>query len=105
MEYVQGKTLDRLIPGYGMRLNEALKVSVQTAEALATAHAVGIVHRDLKPANAPAFPSRRRQKDGDKGRGVSPSIVAKLRGGCACQAFGSLVGRTVLWRLSVKGRY
>src|SRR4030095_5239587 len=29
MEYVSGKTLDRLIPKHGMRLNEALKFAVQ----------------------------------------------------------------------------
>src|SRR5262245_10122035 len=51
MEYVHGKTLDQLIPRHGMRLNESLRVSVQMADALAAAHAVGIVHRDLKPAN------------------------------------------------------
>src|SRR5215475_8710129 len=51
MEYVQGKTLDQLIPRHGMRLNEELKLSVQMADALAAAHAVGIVHRDFKPAN------------------------------------------------------
>ncbi len=51
MEYVQGKTLDQLIPRHGLRLNEALKTSVQMADALAAAHAVGIVHRDFKPAN------------------------------------------------------
>lgn len=51
MEYVAGKTLDRLIPRSGMRLNEALKYSVQIADALARAHSAGIVHRDLKPGN------------------------------------------------------
>ena len=51
MEYVDGKTLDQLIPRKGMRLNEALKYAVQIADALAAAHAAGIVHRDLKPAN------------------------------------------------------
>ena len=51
MECVDGKTLDRLIPRRGMRLNEALKCAVQIADALARAHAVGIVHRDLKPGN------------------------------------------------------
>jgi Tol biopolymer transport system component/tRNA A-37 threonylcarbamoyl transferase component Bud32 len=51
MEYVQGRTLDQLIPRHGMRLNETLKTSVQMADALAAAHGAGIVHRDLKPAN------------------------------------------------------
>ncbi len=51
MEYVQGRTLDQLIPRHGMLLNEALKISVQMADALASAHSVGIVHRDLKPGN------------------------------------------------------
>jgi serine/threonine protein kinase len=51
MECVVGKTLDRLIPQRGMRLNEALKYAVQIADALARAHSAGIVHRDLKPGN------------------------------------------------------
>jgi serine/threonine protein kinase/Tol biopolymer transport system component len=51
MEYVQGKTLDRLIARHGLRLNEALKYAVQMAAALAKAHSAGIVHRDLKPTN------------------------------------------------------
>ena len=51
MEYVAGKTLDRLIPRHGMRLTEALKCAVQVADALARAHAAGIVHRDIKPGN------------------------------------------------------
>jgi Tol biopolymer transport system component/predicted Ser/Thr protein kinase len=51
MEYVAGKTLDQIIPRKGMRLNDALKIAVPIADALARAHAAGIVHRDLKPAN------------------------------------------------------
>ena len=51
MEYVQGKTLDALIPRKGMRLNEMLKLAIQMADALSKAHAAGIVHRDLKPGN------------------------------------------------------
>jgi Tol biopolymer transport system component/predicted Ser/Thr protein kinase len=51
MEYVAGKTLDRLMAGHGLRVNEALKYAVQMAAALAKAHSAGIVHRDLKPTN------------------------------------------------------
>jgi eukaryotic-like serine/threonine-protein kinase len=51
MEHVSGKTLDERIPRKGMKLNEALKVAIQTADALAKAHSAGIVHRDLKPTN------------------------------------------------------
>ena len=51
MEYVTGKTLNDLIPKGGLRVPQALKYSLQMADALATAHSAGIVHRDLKPAN------------------------------------------------------
>jgi eukaryotic-like serine/threonine-protein kinase len=51
MEYVAGRTLGELIPRKGLRLNEALKIAVQMADALAKAHAAGIIHRDLKPGN------------------------------------------------------
>jgi Tol biopolymer transport system component/tRNA A-37 threonylcarbamoyl transferase component Bud32 len=51
MEFVSGKTLDRIIGRKGMRLNEALRYAIQIADGLAAAHNAGIVHRDLKPAN------------------------------------------------------
>src|SRR5882672_8481409 len=52
MEYVQGKTLNDLIPKGGLRVPLLIKYALQMADALSTAHAAGIVHRDLKPANA-----------------------------------------------------
>ena len=51
MEYVEGKTLDALIPRKGLRLSQGLKYAVQIADALARAHGAGIIHRDLKPSN------------------------------------------------------
>ncbi len=51
MEYVAGRTLDRLIPRQGMRPAEVLRCGVQVADALTAAHAAGIIHRDLKPGN------------------------------------------------------
>jgi eukaryotic-like serine/threonine-protein kinase len=51
MEYVPGKTLDKLIGRKGMRLTDALRYAIQIADGLAAAHGAGIIHRDLKPAN------------------------------------------------------
>jgi eukaryotic-like serine/threonine-protein kinase len=51
LEYVSGRTLDRVIGRKGLRISEALGYAVQIADALAKAHSTGIVHRDLKPAN------------------------------------------------------
>ena len=56
MEFVDGSTLDRLIPPKGMKRNEALRYAIAIADALAKAHAAGIVHRDLKPFNIMARP-------------------------------------------------
>ena len=51
MEFVDGKTMDQLIPRGGMRVGEILGYATQAADALAKAHLAGIVHRDLKPSN------------------------------------------------------
>src|SRR5262245_41107392 len=51
MEYVPGKSLDRVIPRRGLPLGEALHYAIEIADALAGAHLAGIVHRDLKPGN------------------------------------------------------
>ncbi len=51
MEYVAGRTLDRLIPSAGLDLDLALTYATQMAEALAATHSAGVIHRDLKPSN------------------------------------------------------
>jgi len=51
MEFIAGRTLDRVIPRGGLRPAEVLSYGIQIADALACAHAAGIVHRDLKPGN------------------------------------------------------
>jgi len=51
MEYVAGKTLDKIISRKGLRMSEALRYAAQIADGLAAAHGAGIIHRDLKPAN------------------------------------------------------
>ena len=51
MEYVEGKTLDMVIPSAGMPLADILKYAIPITAVLAKAHAADIVHRDLKPGN------------------------------------------------------
>jgi Tol biopolymer transport system component/predicted Ser/Thr protein kinase len=51
MEYVTGKSLDRLIAESALPISKALTYAAEIADALAKAHSMGIVHRDLKPSN------------------------------------------------------
>ncbi len=51
MEFIDGKTLNRLIHADKTDFNTLLNYLAQAADGLAKAHAAGIVHRDLKPDN------------------------------------------------------
>ena len=51
MQYVEGKNVRQLVNGRPLELESALRIGIQVADALATAHARGIIHRDIKSGN------------------------------------------------------
>src|ERR1022692_4858828 len=51
MEFLDGQTLAERLRKGAVPLNDLLKMGIEIAEALETAHRAGIVHRDLKPGN------------------------------------------------------
>jgi serine/threonine protein kinase len=51
MQYVEGETLASKLAAGPLPADDALRIAIRIAEALAAAHARGIVHRDLKPRN------------------------------------------------------
>ena len=51
MQYIPGKSLDKLIAEGPASLQLVLSAGIQTADGLSAAHLLGIFHRDLKPAN------------------------------------------------------
>src|ERR1700723_4226197 len=51
MQYIPGKSLDKVIAEGPASLELVLSAGIQTSDGLSAAHSLGIFHRDLKPAN------------------------------------------------------
>ena len=56
LEYVPGQTLAERIANGPLKLDEALTIALQIAEAVAAAHEHNVIHRDLKPGNIKITP-------------------------------------------------
>src|SRR6476660_540829 len=57
MQYIEGRNVRQLVNGRPLSLESALSITLQTADALAAAHARGIIHRDIKAGNVMVTPS------------------------------------------------
>lgn len=51
MQYIDGKTLKKLVAGRPLPLDQALEFALQLADALAEAHRRNVLHRDIKSSN------------------------------------------------------
>jgi serine/threonine protein kinase len=56
LEYVPGQSLAQRIAHKPLKLEEALSIAQQVAEAVSAAHKKGVIHRDLKPGNIKITP-------------------------------------------------
>jgi len=59
LEYIPGETLAERIEREPLKLEEALSIGRQIAEAVSAAHDKGVIHRDLKPGNIKITPDGR----------------------------------------------
>ena len=56
MAFIEGRTVKDKIAERPLKLEEALDITIQTAQGLQAAHEKGIVHRDIKGANLMVTP-------------------------------------------------
>ncbi|HKP38396.1 MAG TPA: protein kinase [Pyrinomonadaceae bacterium] len=51
MQLIEGRTVRQLVNGRPLKLETALRIGIQVADALATIHGRNIIHRDIKAGN------------------------------------------------------
>ncbi len=51
MEFLEGRTLDKIIAERTLSFGECLRIALALTDALSAVHNLGMIHRDLKPAN------------------------------------------------------
>ncbi len=51
MEYLEGRTLDKILKDRRLGYEEGIRIALQVTEALGLVHERGLIHRDLKPGN------------------------------------------------------
>ncbi len=76
MQYIAGESLQERLDRVGsLEVEEIVRIGLQTALALAAAHAQGLIHRDIKPANLllEAKDEGGRMKDEKRQQDDSPS--------------------------------
>ncbi|MBI2679331.1 MAG: protein kinase [Candidatus Koribacter versatilis] len=56
MEYIDGRTLKKIIDGKPMHLNQLCEIAIQVADGLAMAHEHNVIHRDMKAENVMVTP-------------------------------------------------
>ena len=82
MELLEGETLGARLERGALPLHDVIGLTIETADALDTAHAHGIIHRDIKPANI-FITSRGRAKVMDFG------VAAQQRGDAGLSTTGT----------------
>ena len=51
MEYLEGRTLDKILKDRSLGFDESLRIALQVTSALSAVHEKRLIHRDLKPGN------------------------------------------------------